>query len=62
MAANFDPSKYRRAFVEYAVLLVPPLAIPKVPVISFVSETEAQVATPAPLRERTNWFVQLVPV
>jgi hypothetical protein len=40
---------------------VPPFAIPKIPVISAVSETVAHVATPAPLIERTNWLVQEVP-
>ena len=40
---------------------VPPLATGRMPVTSLVRETEAQVATPAPFRERTNWLVQEVP-
>jgi hypothetical protein len=34
----------------------------KSPVTSLARFTDSQVATPAPLRERTNWLVQLVPV
>ena len=40
---------------------VPPLATGRMPVTSLVRETEAQVATPAPFNERTNWLVQEVP-
>jgi hypothetical protein len=32
------------------------------PVTSEARLTDSQVATPAPLRERTNWLVQVVPV
>lgn len=39
VAAIFVPSKYRMAFVAKAVLLVPPLVMPRVPVTSAVRET-----------------------
>jgi hypothetical protein len=39
---------------------VPPLVTGRTPVTSVVRATDAQVATPAPLMERTNWLVQAV--
>ena len=48
------PSKASSMWLPSAVAFVPPFAIPSVPVMSLVRETEAQVATPEPLRERTN--------
>src|SRR3990167_2427781 len=44
-----------------AVTPVPPFVVGSVPVTSAARSTAAHVATPAPLRERTNWFVQEVP-
>ena len=48
------PLPYKTVPARMFAQPVPPLVTARVPVTSLVSETVAQVATPAPLRERTN--------
>jgi len=55
------PLNERSDALESEEEFVPPCAMERVPEKS-VSVTDAQVATPAPLSERTNWLVQEVPV
>ena len=55
------PLNERIEELESEEAFVPPCAMERVPEKS-VSVTDAQVATPAPLSERTNWLVHEVPV
>ena len=48
------PSKKLTPSVTWVDVAVPPFAIGRIPVTSAVRDTVAQVATPAPLSERTN--------